>query len=185
MYDNSSNPTTNSNPFTLSTGSAEAAACQSANVLPSADHQSYIGSDFLGSKDEKIQLNNVVSVSTVISNINTINSASVSSSSSTAQAISALGLSGPGYSKSYFDLRLKLVSTINTQDVYLERFISVANAQSNHQLSIDARQTYHSHDGLLRQVINDLCYVDSETFVKYLFIILDKLLHLMITVRIF
>lgn len=103
--------------------------------------------------------------------------------------MSALGLAGPaGYTKSYFDLRLKLVSTIHTQDVYLERFIAVANA---HCLELSRVATTgccyvgnsSASEALLRQCMNDLCYVENETLVKFLFIILDKLLYLMITVR--
>lgn len=101
--------------------------------------------------------------------------------------MSALGLAGPaGYTKSYFDLRLKLVSTIHTQDVYLERFIAVANA---HCLELSRAATTgcfvntSTSEQLLRQCMNDLCYVENETLVKFLFIVLDKLLYLMITVK--
>lgn len=102
------------------------------------------------------------------------------------QAMSTLGLAGPaGYTKSYFDLRLKLVSTIHTQDVYLERFIAVVNA---HCLELSRAATTgcfvnnSTSETLLRQCINDLCFVENETLVKFLFIVLDKLLYLMIIV---
>ena len=46
-------------------------------------------------------------------------------------ALAALGANGPVYSKSSFDLRLKLVSTVHTQDVYIERFIALLNIVNN------------------------------------------------------
>ena len=106
----------------------------------------------------------LVTVSTIITNLNsnTVNN------SQAAQAISALGSSGPGHSKSYFDLRLRLVSTVHTQDVYLERFISVANQIPSPNQEI-----------LLRQSLNELCYVEAETLVKFLFVILDKIFYIM------
>lgn len=105
------------------------------------------------------------------------------------QAISALGLAAPaGYTKSYFDLRLRLVSTVHTQDVYLERFIGVANAhclELSRAAATGCYVTTTTSESLLRQCMNDLCFVEPETFVKFLFIILDKLLYLMITVRVY
>ena len=110
---------------------------------------------------------NTFNFTTTITNVN-----SNSVASQAAQAISALGSSGPGHSKSYFDLKLKLVSTLHTQDVYLERFISLSNSRSN--------TTDPTHDLALRQALNDLCYVESETLVKFLNVILDKIFFLMI-----
>ena len=115
---------------------------------------------------------NHFSVSTSIVNLNS--NAVVSQA---AQAISALGSSGPMNSKSYFDLKLKLVSTLHTQDVYLERFISLINIRNN---LIDAHQL-QSQEVTLRQALNDLCYVEAETLVKFLFVILDKILILFIS----
>jgi hypothetical protein len=72
-------------------------------------------------------------------------------------------------SKSYFDVRLNLVSTIHTQDVYLERFIHLIN-----QTSVDSN--------LLRKSLAELHLADAEALIKFLFIILDKLFHLLVQV---
>jgi len=111
----------------------------------------------------------------VTTSISNLNSSSVVSQA--AQAISALGSSGPMNSKSYFDLKLKLVSTLHTQDVYLERFISLSNFRNN---LIDSHQI-QNQEVALRQALNDLCYVESETMVKFLFVILDKIFLLLIS----
>lgn len=72
-------------------------------------------------------------------------------------------------SKSYFDLRINLVSTIHTQDVYLERLNQVTSSPS-----IDL--------SLLRRSIHELHLADSEALIKFLFVILDKLFHLMVQI---
>jgi len=69
--------------------------------------------------------------------------------------------------KSFFDIRLNLISTIHTQDVYLERFIHIKNQQTN---NIDAT--------ILKRTIQDLHLADSDALVKFVFIIMDKLFHL-------
>lgn len=192
------------------TSSGNANTNQQSNNPSSSSSSPELTPDYIASKEEKISLNSVLNVSTSISNINTITGSILANSSVSApsqstsssqsgggggggstgsniaaqQAISALGLAGPaGYTKSYFDLRLKLVSSVHTQDVYLERFIAVANAHCLELSRAAATGCYASGgEGVLRQAINDLCYVEPETFVRFIYIILDKLLYLMITV---
>lgn len=166
IYDNATSSTSNSVSFFI-----PLAQDQSSNDLP--------GGCYIENKEEKIPISNIVSVNTVISNMT--NTSGSSSLNSTQAAISALGSAGPCYSKSFFDLRLKLVSTIHTQDVYLENFIQFSNLyQQQQQLQIQLSKSEFTH---LKQSIYDLCYVESETMVKFLNLILDKLFCLMLNCK--
>ena len=151
---------------------------------------------------------NITQVNTLLYNINSTNSSASTTfgampsstvASQAAQSIAALGSTGPGHSKSFFDVKLKLVSTIHTQDVYLERFIAIANIYANNNQA--GTQTNPSHvnsmfgtskiacsnttsygsyiELLLKNSIMDICYADSQALVKFLFVILDKLFTLM------
>ena len=119
-------------------------------------------------------LSSVVGLSTTIANLNS----NALSASAAAQASSALGSSA--LSKSFFDVRLKLVSTVHTQDVYLERFVSVASLAHNSSSSSGRVSAELSGvEAQLRHALLDLCYVEFESLVKFLFIVLDKIFLIM------
>lgn len=118
-----------------------------------------------------------VNINTVVNNINCSNLASNNLTGSNA--------------KSFFDVGMKLVSTIHPQDVYLERFISLANqmrdmsgqqqnqtaAKSNiygavnSRFSVSEAQKLSSEEALevlLRKAMGDVCLAESEALVKFL-----------------
>ena len=90
--------------------------------------------------------------------------------------------------KSYFDVALKLVSTIHTQDVYLERFISLANLMRSSCIIQQQQQQQHGKTqphGLngascrmnasqndieinFKKAVMDICFAESEALVKFL-----------------
>ena len=126
-------------------------------------------------KEEKIPCINISNVSTTITNC----TSSITSLNSQYQTSS--GLSSSMNSKSYFDIRLKLVSTIHTQNVYLENFLKFSNLNNqNQQLGIELSKLEFQ---LLKQSISDLCYVETEVVCKFLNLILDKLLNLMVNTK--
>ncbi|CAF0831727.1 unnamed protein product [Brachionus calyciflorus] len=128
-------------------------------------------------KDEKIPVANITNVSTIITN----SPNSTTSLNSAQNAASNITLSGPGYSKSFFDLRLKFVSTIHTQDIYLENFIKFSNLNNqNQQLGIELSKV---EINLLKHSISDLCFVETEALYKFLNIVLDKLFNLMVNTK--
>ena len=131
-------------------------------------------------KDEsKIQLSNILSVSTNLANLNN-NSSSLSgsgASSNTAALFTPNPSLAPG-PKSYFDVRLKLVSSIHTQDVYLERFVAISSFYSVN--GTGNSNTSNTNDILMAQAIRDLCYVELETLCKFMCVVLDKLFYLML-----
>jgi hypothetical protein len=83
--------------------------------------------------------------------------------------------------KSYFDVALKLVSTIHTQDVYLERFISLANLMKSscniqqqqaktQQFGLNGRMNASQNDIEInfKKAVMDICFAESEALVKFL-----------------
>ncbi|RNA40850.1 dedicator of cytokinesis 7 [Brachionus plicatilis] len=123
-------------------------------------------------KEEKIACANITNVTTTITN-------STSSSTSLPSQVQANGaLPTSINSKSFFDLRLNLISTIHTQDVYLENFLKFSNLNNqNQQLGIELSKLECQ---LLKQSIADLVYVDTEVMCRYLNLVLDKLFNLMV-----
>ncbi len=131
-------------------------------------------------KDEsKVQLSNIISVTTNLSNLS--NSMSINNSSTSSTIFAQNPSLAPGLnsnSKSYFDVKLKLVSTVHTQDVYLERFVAISNLYSQaNSANVNASNT---NDILMAQAIRDLCYVELDTLCKFLYVIFDKLFFLML-----
>ena len=117
---------------------------------------------------------NFVNVNTLVNNLNCSNLANNNLTSSNA--------------KSFFDVGLKLVSTVHTQDVYLERFISLANQMksksgqektnrmhgsgyvntrfsgSNHQ----RQDTDETIENSFKKAAMEICYAESEALIKFL-----------------
>lgn len=116
-----------------------------------------------------------VNVNTLVNNLNCSNLASNNLTSSNA--------------KSFFDVGLKLVSTVHTQDVYLERFISLANQMKskagqsktnrmyggssyvNNRFSGSSHQRQDPDETIensFKKAAMDICYAESEALIKFL-----------------
>jgi hypothetical protein len=154
----------------------------------------------------------IINFSTQVTNMNSINSQystlSLASnqgaiSASTAATAAATTAASLAYSKSYFDVRIKISSTTLTQDVYLERFLTIANMIYSTSMSINEINNLYGStkisigssnnaqvtatpivtcnlELLLKNSIMDICYAEAEALVQFINIILDKLFNLMI-----
>lgn len=79
----------------------------------------------------------------------------------------------------YLELRLKLNSTIHTQDEYLDKFILLINSYLMNDCSYSSQQHQDYIESLLKQALNDIHLASNESLINFLFVLLDKLFNLM------